>query len=146
MTHDVLEICRVDAVANHLAAAGVPANIRGKLGMLILVDIVMLLYTPAEVVLPVKGNLGLLFLVQENETADSVNDRLFCQHLPAIDNRLEAFSIPLRHKIEALTARSLRTLDIIDASRRALQLLVDMDGASIEINFVSGHADKLRNA
>ena len=106
----------------------------------------MLLYTPAEVVLPVKGNLGLLFLVQENETADSVNDRLFCQHLPAIDNRLEAFSIPLRHKNEALTARSLRALDIIDASRRALQLLVDMDGASIEINFVSGHADKLRNA
>ena len=146
MPHDVLELRGVHAVAGHLAAERVPAHVRRDLRQLVLVDAVVLLDAPAEVVLPVQGDLRIAVLVQEDEPADTVHDGLLRGSLPSIDDGPEALRDLGGHGHEALSAAGLRPLDVVASARGALELLVDSDEGIVEVDVVHSEAAELGDA
>lgn len=78
MTHDVFQLRRVHALARHLRAEGMAADMGRDLRKLLLIDSVVLRHRVLKILLPVQGDAGHLVLIKEQEAAYPV-DRGFAR-------------------------------------------------------------------
>ena len=73
MTHDVLQRFGIHSGFCHIGAEGVPAYMRGDLGHLDAVDLVVLLHDVLQVFFPVQGDHWPFILVQKQKADVAVD-------------------------------------------------------------------------
>ena len=146
MAHDIVQLRGVHALARHLRAEGMAADMGRDLRKLLLIDAVVLRHRILNILLPVQGDAGYLVLVEEQEATYPVDHGFACGVRAIQKNTLEARRDGVRHGNVADTALRFRTLYVTTHVAGLLELLVHPYATLIEVKIIHRETAGLGNA
>ena len=134
VTHQVLQRLRIHARLGLIAAVSVATDVRGDVGHLNPVDIVVALDHMVEPVLPVHRHFRQAVLVQKQKTAAPVDHALDPGGRPVLDDGAEALLDVGRHRELAGSGVGLGLLNHERYIRAPLELVIDIDQVVLKID------------
>ena len=145
VTHQVLECLWVHPGFGLIAAVGMAADVRGDIGHLDPIDIVVAFDHMVEPVLPVHGHFRQAVLVQKQKTAAPVDHALDPGGRPVLDDGAEALLNVRRHRELAGSGVGLGLLDHERHIRTPLELVINIDQVMLKVDVADCQPAELRN-
>ena len=146
MAHQVLQRFRVHAALCHVGAKCVPANMRCDFGKLRLISPIILLQRIVKILFPVKRYFRFPVFVQKQKTCLSTYKRFDFWLWPSGNDSGKTIVHLIGHWNITDTTLCLWAFDNVFYLRCALQLMVNVDHAGVQIDIVECQAGKFGNA